>query len=165
MRGAIPPLPLYVFIACCLVKHRDNFTFTFYLLLWMEASVFTKYSCGFVQSLRKDLVESWENDTVKTPKGAYKVCTNQRSNVSQNVASCPWGGGGGYKIVILSRRPTIPRFFAVSLSPSRQIVGKILKYAMTNSFVILSNSFTRPIETTYIANVVGTASLNKPRIN
>jgi hypothetical protein len=29
MRGAIPPLPQYVFMACSLVKHRDNFTFTF----------------------------------------------------------------------------------------------------------------------------------------
>jgi hypothetical protein len=30
MRGAIPPLPQYFFMAWCLVKHRDNFTFTFY---------------------------------------------------------------------------------------------------------------------------------------
>jgi hypothetical protein len=31
MSGAIPPLPVYVFMAWCLVKHRDNFTFfTFY---------------------------------------------------------------------------------------------------------------------------------------
>jgi hypothetical protein len=29
LRGAIPPLPQYVFMAWCLVKHRDNFTFTF----------------------------------------------------------------------------------------------------------------------------------------
>jgi hypothetical protein len=28
MRGAIPPLPQYVFIAWCSVKHRNNFTFT-----------------------------------------------------------------------------------------------------------------------------------------
>jgi hypothetical protein len=27
MRGAIPPLPLYVFMAWYLVKHRDIFTF------------------------------------------------------------------------------------------------------------------------------------------
>jgi hypothetical protein len=27
MRGVIPPFPQYVFIASCLVKHRDNFTF------------------------------------------------------------------------------------------------------------------------------------------
>jgi hypothetical protein len=27
MRGAIPPLPQFVFMAWCLVKHRDNFTF------------------------------------------------------------------------------------------------------------------------------------------
>jgi hypothetical protein len=29
MRGALPPLPQYVFMAWCLVKHRDNFTFIF----------------------------------------------------------------------------------------------------------------------------------------
>jgi hypothetical protein len=29
MRGSIPPLPQYVFMEWCLVKHRDNFTFTF----------------------------------------------------------------------------------------------------------------------------------------
>jgi len=31
MRGAITPLPQYVFMARCLVKHRDYFTFTFTL--------------------------------------------------------------------------------------------------------------------------------------
>jgi len=30
MRGAIPPLPQYVFMEWCLVKHGDTFTFTFY---------------------------------------------------------------------------------------------------------------------------------------
>jgi hypothetical protein len=29
MRGAITPLPQYAFMAWCLVKHRDNFTFYF----------------------------------------------------------------------------------------------------------------------------------------
>jgi hypothetical protein len=28
MGGAIPPLPQYVFLVWCLVKHRDNFTFS-----------------------------------------------------------------------------------------------------------------------------------------
>jgi hypothetical protein len=28
MSGAIPPIPQYAFMAWCLVKHRDNFTFT-----------------------------------------------------------------------------------------------------------------------------------------
>jgi hypothetical protein len=32
MRGAIPPLLQYVFMAWYLVRHRDNFTFTFYIL-------------------------------------------------------------------------------------------------------------------------------------
>jgi hypothetical protein len=31
MRGAIPPLSQYAFMAWCFVKHRDNFTF--YLLI------------------------------------------------------------------------------------------------------------------------------------
>jgi hypothetical protein len=31
MCGAIPPLRQYAFMAWCLVKHRDNFTFTFTL--------------------------------------------------------------------------------------------------------------------------------------
>jgi hypothetical protein len=29
MCGARPTLPQYIFMAWCLVKHRDNFTFTF----------------------------------------------------------------------------------------------------------------------------------------
>jgi hypothetical protein len=36
MSGAIPPLPQYVFMAWCLVKHRDKFTFTFYLCLILQ---------------------------------------------------------------------------------------------------------------------------------
>jgi hypothetical protein len=31
MRGAIPPLLQYAFMAWCLVKHRDKFTFYLYL--------------------------------------------------------------------------------------------------------------------------------------
>jgi hypothetical protein len=30
MRGYIPLLPQYAFMAWCIVKHRGNFTFTFY---------------------------------------------------------------------------------------------------------------------------------------
>jgi hypothetical protein len=30
MRGAIPPLPEYVFMTRCLVNHKGNFTFTFW---------------------------------------------------------------------------------------------------------------------------------------
>jgi hypothetical protein len=31
MSGAIPPVLQYAFMAWCLVKHRDNFTFNFTL--------------------------------------------------------------------------------------------------------------------------------------
>jgi hypothetical protein len=33
MRRAVPPLPQYVFMTWCLVKHRDNFTFTLFYTL------------------------------------------------------------------------------------------------------------------------------------
>jgi hypothetical protein len=36
MHGAIPPLPQYAFMAWGLVKHRGNFTFTFYLDLMTQ---------------------------------------------------------------------------------------------------------------------------------
>jgi hypothetical protein len=35
MSGAILPLPQHAFMARCLVKHRDNFTFTFTLPHYM----------------------------------------------------------------------------------------------------------------------------------
>jgi hypothetical protein len=38
MRGAIPPLPQYVFMVWCLVKHRDNFTLPLPLPLPLLAS-------------------------------------------------------------------------------------------------------------------------------
>jgi len=34
MHGAVTPLPQYVFMAWCLVKHRDNFT-TYLLFRWL----------------------------------------------------------------------------------------------------------------------------------
>jgi hypothetical protein len=36
MSGAIPPLSQYVFMAWYLVKHRDNFTFTFMVSMKRE---------------------------------------------------------------------------------------------------------------------------------
>jgi hypothetical protein len=36
MCGAIPPLPQYTFMEWCLVKHRDNFTFTFILVALVQ---------------------------------------------------------------------------------------------------------------------------------
>jgi hypothetical protein len=43
MRGAIPPLPQYVFMAWCLVKRRDNFIFT----LFMVCPTFWPSTCCF----------------------------------------------------------------------------------------------------------------------
>jgi hypothetical protein len=44
MNGAIPPLPHYTFMAWCLVKHRDNFTFTFSLCLCNTFHEFSAYA-------------------------------------------------------------------------------------------------------------------------
>jgi hypothetical protein len=41
MSGAMPPLPLYVFMEWCLVKHRDNFTFTIIQMLAVNNSIDT----------------------------------------------------------------------------------------------------------------------------
>jgi hypothetical protein len=42
IRGAIPPLSQYVFMAWCLVKHRDNFTFIFCYSphIWLRSGKF-----------------------------------------------------------------------------------------------------------------------------
>jgi hypothetical protein len=42
MLGAISPLPQYVFMAWCLVKHRDNFTFTFTYGVKLETIILDK---------------------------------------------------------------------------------------------------------------------------
>jgi hypothetical protein len=49
MHGAIPPLPQYVFMAWCLVKHRDNFTFilTFRLIPRLLKLSFFVFSVGW----------------------------------------------------------------------------------------------------------------------
>jgi hypothetical protein len=36
MHRVMPPLSLYVFMTWCLVKHRDNFTFTFRVLAYFK---------------------------------------------------------------------------------------------------------------------------------
>jgi hypothetical protein len=38
MHGAITPLPQYAFMAWCLVKHRDNFTFYLITILFRVSS-------------------------------------------------------------------------------------------------------------------------------
>jgi hypothetical protein len=43
MRGAIPLLPQYAFMAWCLVKHRDNFTFYLATLLGLLKKIVTGY--------------------------------------------------------------------------------------------------------------------------
>jgi hypothetical protein len=45
MHGAIPPFPQYIFMARCLVKHRDNFTFVQYVYTCMTPHQIKFYKC------------------------------------------------------------------------------------------------------------------------
>jgi len=47
MRGAILPLPQYVFMAWCLVKHRDNFAF--YIDKWTLYQVLNENTLHYVR--------------------------------------------------------------------------------------------------------------------
>jgi hypothetical protein len=49
MRGAIPQLPQYAFMAWCLVKHRDNFALYLYLYLFMLSHSSISYVQGNFQ--------------------------------------------------------------------------------------------------------------------
>jgi len=54
MRGAIPPLPQYAFMAWCSVKkdHRDNFNFTFKVSILRLQFIFMEHYClRYVTSL------------------------------------------------------------------------------------------------------------------
>jgi hypothetical protein len=46
MGGAVPPLPQYVFMAWCLVKHRGNFT------LYLQ-----NFACETSKKTRKEIAE------------------------------------------------------------------------------------------------------------
>jgi hypothetical protein len=60
MRGAIPPLPQYAFMASYLVKHRDNFTFfTFYPAMTLSSESLWYYETHF-QPLRQIAVREVE---------------------------------------------------------------------------------------------------------
>jgi hypothetical protein len=63
MRGAIPSLLQYVFMSCCLFKHRDNLTFTFFSVTDLGNLLFP------VLSTRSDPVSGWI-DNLYGPTGA-----------------------------------------------------------------------------------------------
>jgi hypothetical protein len=50
MRGAIPPLFQYGFMARCLVKHRGNFTFTLVNCVSEEQDMFRNSARAFLTS-------------------------------------------------------------------------------------------------------------------
>jgi hypothetical protein len=73
MRGAIPPLPQYVFMACCLVKHRDNFTlptlnYTTYLqlMLWCVLEKL-QIRWNFKIIVSRGISSSSSSSTIPTP--------------------------------------------------------------------------------------------------
>jgi hypothetical protein len=61
MRGAIPPLLQYAFMALCLVQHRDNFTLPYMenikeskiILLYLSTLTFISQLAGKIWSLSR----------------------------------------------------------------------------------------------------------------
>jgi hypothetical protein len=70
MRGAIPVL-LYVFMAWCLVKHRDNFTFYLYLITPKGETVNSQNYCDVLRTTSKPAIRSKRRG--KTSKGRHLV--------------------------------------------------------------------------------------------
>jgi hypothetical protein len=61
MRGDIPPFPQYAFMAWCLVKHRDNFAFTFNIyreVFRLFHRIVAKHFVLFVANLSSVIVRS-----------------------------------------------------------------------------------------------------------
>jgi hypothetical protein len=58
MRGTIPPLPQYIFMAWCLVKHSDNFTFTFIMKFKLKRTRQKPAVAYFEQILRNVSAET-----------------------------------------------------------------------------------------------------------
>jgi hypothetical protein len=89
MSGAIPPFPLYIFMAWCLVKHRDNFTLLYLVAVvacrkqlqlqsgdshptWSRAS---SYEWGFPLTLQKN-IKIGHNNLVHIPiNSSFTFCS------------------------------------------------------------------------------------------
>jgi hypothetical protein len=56
MRGAIPPIPKFAFMAWCLIKHRDNFTLLYFTLLYFT---FYYLVCLFSSIIMKHIASVW----------------------------------------------------------------------------------------------------------
>jgi hypothetical protein len=59
MRVGIPPLPQYVFISWCLVKHRDNFTFIFYLRFEFDQCSLQKNKRYNIRTYQRRVYNEW----------------------------------------------------------------------------------------------------------
>jgi hypothetical protein len=84
MRGAIPPLPQYVSMAWCLVKHRDSFTFAFipkyviciYTHIYIYIYVNSKLvNSSFFKGGHRSAILYWESEW-----GCFEVTAGPRAS-------------------------------------------------------------------------------------
>jgi len=61
MSGAITPLPKYVFMAWCLVKHRDNFTFIIMLYICYSLKLLIGVICIYTNVVQF-IVDRWQSN-------------------------------------------------------------------------------------------------------
>jgi hypothetical protein len=80
MSGDIPPLPQYAFMAWCLVKHRDNFTFTLTLLLRLYLHCCLLNACSLVL---KTLYQVHTLHSVKSQGGCKLILKNLNGRDNQ----------------------------------------------------------------------------------
>jgi hypothetical protein len=86
MCGAVSPLPQYAFMAWCLVKHRNNFTFAFYLdvyLLYKEIYICEVNQTAYNQN-KFPCTSLHMNDIEKMSQMFYMLMVSVFHNLYQN---------------------------------------------------------------------------------
>jgi hypothetical protein len=81
MRVSLIPLPQHVFMAWCLFKHRDSFTFTFTL----------REGCGIAQWYSAELRAGWSGVRVLAGAGNFSLHHRVQTGSGANPISYPMG--------------------------------------------------------------------------
>jgi hypothetical protein len=117
MRGAIPPLLQYAFMAWCLVKHRNNFTFYLGFLLspLSKSGSRRKKEISGGKSFVNEPHTLSPTFTLRPVFICSKICSFQGDGQSSHLLDCEYGGS---KIGILryhykASQPRRPRLLKV----------------------------------------------------
>jgi hypothetical protein len=92
MREAIPLLPQYVFMTWCLVKHRDNFNFYYFIFIFFPNRCTFYLNSGEFRSINVlgAQMQSFTNQSV------YLVDEKQPQSRGLTIRSTGWGFDSNY---------------------------------------------------------------------